>query len=254
MMRLIKSPWFAAVMGMVAFMVTMLLVFKPAIDSDLLQKLAEAASRGDANATGPGEGNLTHLTHHDQQEGEKHRRDMIELKKAMDNIRTSGDPGSLQFDNADIKKLVDGLGRQLMELEERQKRLDDLNLQIENQLKHLASHTNQVALAQADLQKIFEANRELIKRSEIGRLTELAKLNETMMANSMPNTMASLKLNPPNEIARIMFYMAPTNRAVLMNAFASDETDPTLTLMKSVQDSYKKIIIEKESSPPTGTP
>ena len=43
MMRLLKSPWFAAGMGMVAFMVTMLLVFKPAIDSDLLQKIAEAA-------------------------------------------------------------------------------------------------------------------------------------------------------------------------------------------------------------------
>lgn len=251
MMRLLKSPWFAAVMGLVAFVVTMLLIFKPAIDSDLLQKLAEAAARGDANATGPGEGNLTHLTHTDQQLAERQRHDMIVLRKALDNIRTSGDPGTLQFDNPDIKKLVDGLGRQFQEVEERMQRLTDLNKQVESQLAYLGTITNHIEQIKSDLQKDFERNREIISRSETNRLAEQAADFQTMMGVSLPNTLMALKLNPPNKIARVMFYMAPTNRAVLKNALASDPTDPTLTLLKSVQEAYQKIIIEENGSPPS---
>ena len=250
MMRILKSPWFASVMGLVAFVVTMMLVFKPTLDPDLLQKLAEAASRGDDNATGPGEGNLTHITHADQQVAKRQHRDMIVLRKALDNIRTSGDPGTLQFDNPDIKKLVDGLGRQYQDLEERMQRLDDLNKQVELQLSHLMSVTNHIEQIRADLHEDFVRGRELIKRSETNRLAEQARDYQTMMADSLPNTLSALKLKPPNEIARVMFYMAPTNRAVVMNALASDPVDPQLSLLKSIQDAYKKIIIDEENNNP----
>ena len=129
-------------------------------------------------------------------------------------------------------------------------RLDDLNKQVELQLSHLMSVTNHIEQIRADLHEDFVRGRELIKRSETNRLAEQARDYQTMMADSLPNTLSALKLNPPNEIARVMFYMAPTNRAVVMNALASDPVDPQLSLLKSIQDAYKKIIIDEENNNP----
>ena len=56
MKRLIKSPWFAAGLGIVAFVVTLLVMLDPAklLDVEALKRRLAEMNRAEANATGAG--------------------------------------------------------------------------------------------------------------------------------------------------------------------------------------------------------
>ncbi len=45
-----------------------------------------------------------------------------------------------------------------------------------------------------------------------------------------------------------MYFMAETNRAAVFNNLALDETPPGMDLVREVQDSYKKIIIDNTNT------
>jgi len=250
MKRLIKSPWFAAILGIVAFVVTLLVMLDPAklLDVEALKRQLAEMNRAEANATGAGPRELEHIAEDDQKLGDEQEANMMELQKALDNLQAAGDPGELQFDNPDIKKLVDGLGLQFLDLEERRHNLDELNKEAMRQLAEIASFTNQVALARNALQKEFEHKNLLIKGSQTNRLAELARISESMMNDSPENALRALKLNQPDQVARIMYFMAETNRASVFNSLAQDDTEPGMSLLREIQDSYKKIIIDDNST------
>ncbi len=246
MKRLIKSPWFAAVLGIVAFVVTLLVMLDPAklLDVEALKRRLAEMNRADANATEAGPRELEHIAEDDQKLGDEQEANMMELQKALDNLQAAGDPGELQFDNPDIKKLIDGLGLQFLDLEERRHNLDELNKEATRQLTEIASYTNQVVLARAALQKEFEQKNLLITQSQTNRLAELARIGESMMNDSPENALRALKLNQPDQVARIMYFMAGTNRAAIFNNLAQDDTEPGTSLLREIQDAYKKIIID----------
>ena len=250
MKRLSKSPWFAAILGIVAFVVTLLVMLYPAklLDVEALKRQLAEMNRAAANATGAGPRELEHIAEDDQKLGDEQEANMMELQKALDNLQAAGDPGELQFDNPDIKKLVDGLGLQFLDLEERRHNLDELNKEAMRQLAEIASFTNQVALARNALQKEFEHKNLLIKGSQTNRLAELARISESMMNDSPENALRALKLNQPDQVARIMYFMAETNRASVFNSLAQDDTEPGMTLLREIQNSYKKIIIDDNST------
>jgi hypothetical protein len=41
-----------------------------------------------------------------------------------------------------------------------------------------------------------------------------------------------------------MYFMAETNRASIFNSLAQDDTEPGTSLLREIQDAYKKIIID----------
>ncbi len=250
MKRLIKSPWFAAVLGIVAFVVTLLVMLDPAklLDVEALKRRLAEMNQAEANATDAEPRKLEHIADDDQKHSEEQAANMMELKKALDNLQAAGDPGQLQFDNPDIKKLIDGLGRQFLDLEERRHNLDELNKEAARQLTEIASFTNQVALARNALQREFGLKNLLIMESKTNRLAELARIHESMMNDSPENALRVLKLNQPDQVARIMYFMAETNRAAVFNNLALDETPPGMDLVREVQDSYKKIIIDNTNT------
>jgi len=249
MKRLIKSPWFAAGLGIVAFVVTLLVMLDPAklLDVEALKRRLAEINQAEANATAEPR-KLEHIAEDDQKHGDEQEANMMELKKALDNLQAAGDPGQLQFDNPDIKKLIDGLGLQFLDLEERRHNLDELNKEAARQLSEIASYTNQVALARAALQKEFEQKNLLIIQSKTNRLAELARISESMMNDSPENALRALKLNQPDQVARIMYFMAETNRAAIFNNLAQDDTEPGTELLREIQDSYKKIIIDNTNT------
>ena len=142
----------------------------------------------------------------------------------------------------------DGLGLQFLGLEERRHNLDELNKEAARQLTEIASFTNQVALARAVLQKEFEQKNLLINESQTNRLAELARISESMMNDSPENALRALKLNQPDQVARIMYFMAETNRASVFNNLAQDDTEPGTSLLREIQDAYKKIIIDDNTT------
>ncbi len=245
MKRLIKSPWFAAVLGIVAFVVTLLVMLDPAklLDVEALKRRLAEINQAEANATAEPR-KLEHIAEDDQKHGDEQEANMMELQKALDNLQAAGDPGELQFDNPDIKKLIDGLGLQFLGLEERRHNLDELNKEAARQLTEIASFTNQVALARTALQKEFKQKNLLITVSQTNRLAELARISESMMNDSPENALRALKLNQPDQVARIMYFMAETNRASVFNNLAQDDTEPGTSLLREIQDAYKKIIID----------
>jgi len=246
MKRLIKSPWFAAVLGIVAFVVTLLVMLDPAklLDVEALKRRLAEMNRAEANATGASPRELEHIAEDDQKLGDEQEANMMDLQKALDNLQAAGDPGELQFDNPDIKKLIDGLGLQFLDLEERRHNLDELNREAARQLEEIASFTNQVALARSALQKEFEQKNLLITQSQTNRLAELARISESMMNDSPENALRALTLNNPDQVARIMYFMAETNRASVFNNLAQDDTELGVSLLRKIQDEYKKIIID----------
>ncbi len=238
---------------MVAFVVVLFVMMKRT--GNIEQKIAETAAaiekiRRETNATGPQEDNATHITHKDRETAVPDQAHLIELRKALDNLNAGGDPGGLRFDDPDIKKLVDGLGHQFRRLEERQNRLDALNRELERQLMEIGSYTNAVTLARQELQREYEARNLVIRQSQSNRLGEMARLYERMMANSLSNAVAAIKLNPAPEIARIQFFMTPTNQATVFNQLVLDSSPAGRLMLQQVQDSYKKIIIETQGGKP----
>ena len=250
MKRFIKSPWFASILGIMAFVVTLLVVLDPSklLDVEELKRRLAEMNQADANATGAGPRELEHITGDDQKLGEEQATNMMELQKALDNLQAAGDPGELQFDNPDIKKLIDGLGAQFLDLEERRQHLEELNKEAARQLEHIASFTNQVALAQSALQKEFEKKNLLITEGQTIRLAELARISESMMNDSQENALRAMKLNQPDQIAQMMYFMAETNRASVFNNLAQDDTQPGQDFLREIQNSYKKIILDRTTN------
>ena len=125
-----------------AFVVTLLVVLDPAklLDVEELKRRLAEMNQADANATGAGPRELEHITGDDQKLGEERATNMMELQKALDNLQAAGDPGELQFDNPDIKKLIDGLGAQFLDLEERRQHLEELNKEAARQLAYCVVH------------------------------------------------------------------------------------------------------------------
>ncbi len=238
---------------MVAFVVVLFVMMKRT--GNIEKKIAETAAaieklRSESNVTGPQEDNATHITHKDREESAPDLSHLMELRKALDSLNVGGDPGGLRFDDPDIKKLVDGLGNQFRRLEERQKRLDALNREVERQLAEIGSYTNAVTLARQELQREYEARNLVIRQSQSNRLGEMARLYERMMRDSLTNAITAIKLNPPAEIARIQFFMLPTNQATIFNQLVMDSTPTGRQTLQQVQDAYKKIIIETQGGKP----
>ena len=249
MKRLIKSPWFATILGIAAFVVTLLVVLDPAklLDVEALKRRLAEMNQAEVNATEEGPRQIEHIVEDDQKKGEEQAENLMELQKVLDNLQAAGDPGQLHFDNPDIKKLVDGLGRQFLDLEQRRLHLEELNQEAARQLAEIGSYTNQVALARAAFEREYNRKHLLITTSQTNRLAELARINESMLNDSEANALRALKLNHPDQIARILYFMSTDNRASVFNNFAADDSEQGQQLLKSIQDSYKQIIIDADS-------
>jgi flagellar motility protein MotE (MotC chaperone) len=213
MKKILTSKWFAAVLGMAAFLVTIILFWNPVPVSSTSG--ANAAVNTNTPAATPADTNHSTVA------------EVLLPKQIVTPIPVSttassqvGEPGSLRFDNAEVVQLRTELQQEKTLLQERQRQLNELAARLKLEMEVIGSITQEMLLAKAALQQAMTNNVNILQSSETNQLRQLASIYTNMAPD---NAVAILQTMTPDEIARILHLMETQNKAAILENFVTNK-------------------------------
>ncbi len=225
-MSFIKSGWFAAVMGVIAFVSTTLLVFNPKrlIDEktidDKLKKYAAATSHAATN-TASTNSVIEHVAITPKTEAETNKSDKKQ-KGFSEAISSPGEAGSLRFDNKDVKEFVDFLNKRGATLSKKEKDLRDFYEQMAVQFQEFNRLTQKLSQAEKDFRSSVTNHLTTITADDEGKSKRLSERLVLMMTNAPATTVVLLKGIPTDDIAKAIRYMTPENQNKIFGNLDAD--------------------------------
>ncbi|MSR66492.1 MAG: hypothetical protein EXS24_03860 [Pedosphaera sp.] len=216
-MSFIKSGWFAAVMGVIAFVSTTLLVFNPkrlinekTID-EKLKKYAEAASHASTNAAAKTNSVIEHVAITPKSEVESKSSDKTQ-KGFSEAISSPGEPGSLRFDNKDVKEFVEFLNKRGATLSKKEKDLRDFYEQMALQFQEFNRLTQTLSQAEREFRSAVTNHYSTVSADDEGKSKRLAERLVLMMTNPPATAGILLKGLPTDDVAKAIRHLTPENQ------------------------------------------
>lgn len=226
-MSFIKSGWFAAVMGVIAFVSTTLLVFNPkrlidekSID-EKIKKYTEAASHASTNAVAKTNSVIEHVAIAPKTEAETKTSDKKQ-KALSDSVSSPGEPGSLKFDNKDVKEFVDFLNKRGATLSKKEKDLRDFYEQMALQFQEFNRLTQKLSQAEKDFRSSVTNHITTVSAEDEGKSKRLSERLVLMMTNTPAATGILLKGIPTDDIAKAIRFMTPENQNKVFGSLDPD--------------------------------
>ncbi len=233
MNKLFKSGWFAALIGMAAFSVTLGVLWKlrPPVAADVT---APGSTNVDATkpakAAGTNAPPMAHGTNAAPAEDQV-KAPPAETAKAETPAPDSapkftrkqlGEAGSLAFNNPEVADLVAKLHAKEARLNEQEKRIRDLKMQADLELQEIASITQAVHSAKALWEKETKEQFDFVSSGLTNKLAEMAATCTNMTPKKAE---AWLKTFPADTIAKMMLYMDKKFAADVITEFESDDPE-----------------------------
>ncbi|MBM3839808.1 MAG: hypothetical protein FJ398_17920 [Verrucomicrobia bacterium] len=223
MTKLLTNKWFAAVIGVVAFAITMavMLIFqKP--------ETQPAARSGDTNAVSTATNAVTEAaageSHGEKAPGaaeDSHKPSTPAPSATAAFSGAIGEPGALSFNNPDVKTLRDELRRERAALLAKEHQLQEFARFLAQQKQEIGVLTQKVLEAKAAMMKELTNQMTVRYTNEEARVRGLAQV---YAGTNMPPASAVQILNgmEVDDIARLLFFMAYKDQAAILENFATN--------------------------------
>ena len=155
-------------------------------------------------------------------------------------------PGDLQFTNPKLPLLMSELGNRWSYINKREAELNELEAHLAEQLQSMHWHTNQITRTRNELSRHFEGRINLIRKEELSRLQEMAKIYENLLAPTQPDGPAVIRqilranlAQDPKLNAKVFKYISVTNQAVIIRSLLTGE-DIDAELYKNIIQNHRK--------------
>ena len=154
----------------------------------IAEKKAQAAA--DANATVvdvPDDLEHAAETEEKQVYQEKKTEQDETIVNAFAVLNSNTAPGDLQFTNPKLPVLMSELDNRWSYINKREAELNELEAHLAEQLQSMHWHTNHITRTRDELNRHFEGRINLIRKEELARLQEMAKIYENLLAPTQPD-------------------------------------------------------------------
>jgi len=223
MTKLLTNKWFAAVIGVVAFAITMavMMIFQ------VPEPQTGAAPASDTNAVSTATNGVTEAaagekpgTEHAAAE-ETHKPSTPAPSATTAFSGAIGEPGSLSFNNPDVKTLRDELRRERAALLAKEHRLNEFERFLAQQKQEIGVLTQRVLEAKAAVLKDLTNQMTIRYTNEEARIKGLAQV---YAGTNMPPASAVQILHgmEVDDVARLLFFMPYKDQAAILENFATN--------------------------------
>ena len=237
MKNILTSKWFALGVGMVGFVVTML--FLP-------------GSPEPVEPETPDETEASTNAEPDHVEDEtspikEHQEPIVSIPPPALPISMSplevGEPGSLRFNNPDVRELVEELQREKAELRQWEAELNALRDSLVLEMQSIGILTQEVGKATAEAKALLKNGLTVTTNAEQKQLQILAGVY-----TNMPPFSAVMILNEmeSEDIARILIKMQPPEQAAILEIFATNDTFNAAGMATDISEKMRRLVPNKE--------
>jgi hypothetical protein len=133
----------------------------------------------------------------------------------LEAMKETAEPGSLRFDNPDVVNLLVQFRRRQEYIEDRERRLKELEDRLKLELQNLNLATQWLARTRISQDQMLTTRLKYITEEEQGRLQEHAR---RLTSLNPAQAVAILTNFAPPEIAKTLMMVGPTNSANLLGA------------------------------------
>ena len=150
--------------------------------------------------------------------------------------------GEMTFNNPEIHTLMEELKRRLKEVQKREARVEQVEMQLDIDWNNLAALTNQIDQARKNLENRLKEVRTNIKTNEQANLKKQAAILTNMIyEQSVDVAIVSLrKQTSVVEGAKLLYFMQPLEQAKLIGGLNKGEDEDQKLAHDTLQE-YKKI-------------
>ncbi|MEC8929749.1 MAG: hypothetical protein VX705_11115 [Verrucomicrobiota bacterium] len=266
MKKFLKSRWFAALLGGILFIATLVgltlksrnLLLQSAIEGSGVtdQAAAAAAEKKKAEDAKPKTMTETQVTPESKKhEAEKQERKR-EFERTFGNLNRITAAGDLQMPDPNMRQLIKSLQAQRKYLDQRESELEELEAHIKEQLRELHFHTNNITMTRAHVDKLLEGKLNQIKQNETTKLMELARVYEEVINSGDPagreeKIRSLLRANQEGDPllnAKVYFYMAKTNQAAITQTLITGDAED-IKLHNTIINEWRKTTAPKTDTP-----
>ncbi len=213
MNKILTSKWFAVAVALMAFVATMLVLWKPAPKAAAKPQKAAAEDAKEAKEHAP-----------------PSKPSVLEETTAKPIVKAHvetpvsplqfGEPGSLKFNNPEVNKLVEELLEEKRVLRERENQLNELARRLSAEKESIGSITQEVLRARVEMERVMTNQLNLRTYNEETNLLHLARAYTNMSANT---AVAILNGMDVGLVARILMQMGDKERAGILENFATNK-------------------------------
>jgi hypothetical protein len=136
----------------------------------------------------------------------------------LESMRETAEPGSLRFDNPDVVNLLVQLRKRIEYIEDRERRLKELEDRVKLESQNLNLATQSIARAKTSQDQLLTQRMQFIAEEEQARLQEHAR---RLTALTPAQAVSILTNFTPVEIARTLMVVGSTNSASLLGALTA---------------------------------
>ena len=143
----------------------------------------------------------------------------------------------MTFDNPEIQTLIEELKRRLKNVRDREKRVEQVQIQLNSEWSNLATVTNRINQARLDLSNKLESARSQIKETEMKQLKKTAAI----LTNMTPaEAVVSLDKTNHIESAKLLYYMQTPEQAKILSEL-NKGTQQDKELVKKILEAFKRV-------------
>ena len=143
----------------------------------------------------------------------------------------------MTFDNPEIQTLIEELKRRLKNVRDREKRVEQVQIQLNSEWSNLATVTNRINQARLALSNKLESARSQIKETEMKQLKKTAAI----LTNMTPaEAVVSLDKTNHIESAKLLYYMQTPEQAKILSEL-NKGTQQDKELVKKILEAFKRV-------------
>ena len=143
----------------------------------------------------------------------------------------------MTFDNPEIQTLMEELKRRLKNVRDREKRVEQVQIQLNSEWSNLATVTNRINQARLALSNKLESARSQIKETEMKQLKKTADI----LTNMTPaEAVVSLDKTNHIESAKLLYYMQTPEQAKILSEL-NKGTQQDKELVKKILEAFKRV-------------
>ena len=143
----------------------------------------------------------------------------------------------MTFDNPEIQTLMEELKRRLKNVRDREKRVEQVQRQLNSEWSNLATVTNRINQARLALSNKLESARSQIKETEMKQLKKTAAILTNMTPAEAIN---SLDKTNHIESAKLLYYMQTPEQAKIISQL-NKGTQQDKELVKKILEAFKRV-------------
>ena len=160
------------------------------------------------------------------------------IRKSADELEKFVSANRMTFDNPEIQTLMEELKRRLKNVRDREKRVEQVQSQLESEWNNLATVTNRINQARLALSNKLESARSQIKETEMKQLKEIA----AMLTEMGPADAVVTLRGQTNTIesAKLLYYMETPEKAKIISEL-NKGTQQDKELVKKILEAFIRV-------------